>query len=218
MEITTVLTPYQKRLLEEFAKEKDLARRFYLTGGTALAQFYLKHRISLDLDFFTDKDFSLVLVTNFIDKMKVKLNLPKVIFETLFGRKIFYLKKNGEELHVEFTKYPFKRLADFKKVDNLIIDSILDIATNKLFAIFDRNEPKDFVDLYFLLPKFKLKRLVKGVEDKFGFKVEPLTLGAELLKVKKIVAIPKMFKKLTVKEMVLFFENEAKKLENEVFE
>lgn len=32
------------------------SRGFYLTGGTALSEFYLQHRYSDDLDFFTRKD------------------------------------------------------------------------------------------------------------------------------------------------------------------
>ena len=30
--------------------------KFYLTGGTALSRFYLNHRYSEDLDFFTNRD------------------------------------------------------------------------------------------------------------------------------------------------------------------
>jgi predicted nucleotidyltransferase component of viral defense system len=33
---------------------KTLDLPFYLTGGTALGRFYLNHRYSEDLDFFTD--------------------------------------------------------------------------------------------------------------------------------------------------------------------
>lgn len=46
------LTPIQKILLVEFEKIRE-ASFFYLTGGTALAEFYLGHRRSYDLDFFT---------------------------------------------------------------------------------------------------------------------------------------------------------------------
>jgi predicted nucleotidyltransferase component of viral defense system len=34
-------------------------RFFYLTGGTALAAYYLRHRLSEDLDFFAEKEFEL---------------------------------------------------------------------------------------------------------------------------------------------------------------
>jgi hypothetical protein len=47
-----LLTPIQQAFLTAFAELPDQAQ-FYLAGGTALAEFYLGHRTSFDLDFFT---------------------------------------------------------------------------------------------------------------------------------------------------------------------
>lgn len=47
------VTDLQKRILHRFSELPD-KEAFYLTGGTALSAFYLKHRKSNDLDFFTD--------------------------------------------------------------------------------------------------------------------------------------------------------------------
>jgi hypothetical protein len=47
-----VLTPQQKEILSFFSKIKD-SGYFLLTGGSALSEFYLGHRKSLDLDIFT---------------------------------------------------------------------------------------------------------------------------------------------------------------------
>ncbi len=44
------LTPLQRALLVSFFEHE---RRFYLTGGAALAGFYLRHRRTTDLDLFT---------------------------------------------------------------------------------------------------------------------------------------------------------------------
>jgi predicted nucleotidyltransferase component of viral defense system len=52
-----LLTRDQKDLLLRF-RDSPLCRRFYLTGGTALAAFYLHHRLSEDLDFFSENVFS----------------------------------------------------------------------------------------------------------------------------------------------------------------
>jgi len=44
---------------------------------------------------------------------------------------------------------------------------------NKLMALSDRREPKDFVDLYFAVksrPDLDLARLVQATESKFGVK------------------------------------------------
>src|SRR3990167_3026741 len=47
-----ILTPLQKTCLTTLFSDAWFRRYFYLTGGTALAAFYLYHRLSDDLDFF----------------------------------------------------------------------------------------------------------------------------------------------------------------------
>lgn len=54
----TVLNSFQRKVLQLF-KTSILSKKFYLSGGTALAEFYLKHRLSKDLDFFTQEELSL---------------------------------------------------------------------------------------------------------------------------------------------------------------
>ena len=49
-----ILTELQKRFLSEIAKS-SLRESFFLTGGTALSAFFLEHRLSEDLDFFTEE-------------------------------------------------------------------------------------------------------------------------------------------------------------------
>ena len=47
-----LLTPFQQQIVKGISKS-PLQDHFYLTGGSALAAFYLHHRYSLDLVFFT---------------------------------------------------------------------------------------------------------------------------------------------------------------------
>ena len=51
-----LLTSKQFDFLELAAQKKEIIKRFYLTGGSALAAFYLNHRVSKDLDFFSEKE------------------------------------------------------------------------------------------------------------------------------------------------------------------
>ena len=50
----TILKPWQKKVITLVDGEQKMAG-FYLTGGTALAAYYLRHRLSDDLDFFVSK-------------------------------------------------------------------------------------------------------------------------------------------------------------------
>ena len=63
----TILSAFQHKALILF-KTSDLTRKYYLSGGTALAEFYLQHRLSEDLDFFTQKEQDL-------DELKKIINL-----------------------------------------------------------------------------------------------------------------------------------------------
>jgi len=49
-----ILSDFQQAFLKLFASLPD-QERFYLTGGTALAEYYLGHRFSFDLDLFTSE-------------------------------------------------------------------------------------------------------------------------------------------------------------------
>lgn len=218
----TILTLDQQKVLDMFRTDKKLSEIFYLTGGTALAEFYLKHRLSDDLDFFTESDFPLTMVENFIGKLCSEMDW-EARFQKLYDRRMFFLKnskdKEAAELKIEFTRYPFTRLADFLITDGLRVDSLLDIGSNKLMAMIDRFEPKDFADLYFLLNgNFKLEELVEGVNKKFGFKIESLTLGSELMKAERISFLPTMAKELSVKTLKSFFVNLASKLRPRIVE
>lgn len=45
----TILTPAQRRVIAAVAGEPNL-QPFYLSGGTALAAYHLRHRLSDDLE------------------------------------------------------------------------------------------------------------------------------------------------------------------------
>ena len=53
----SILSQNQKDILAIISKDKLICDNFYLTGGTALAEFYLHHRLSEDLDFFSENEF-----------------------------------------------------------------------------------------------------------------------------------------------------------------
>lgn len=139
-----ILRPCQKRLLAAFASS-PLARSFYLSGGTALAAFHLGHRLSEDLDFFTEMDVPLEGLLEFLRGLE--MGVPE--YQHLFDRRIFLLPGASDgALKVEFTRYPFSRREAGLDVAGVRVDSLRDILANKLLALTERSEPKDFVDLY----------------------------------------------------------------------
>lgn len=164
------LTNHQKLALELLSKS-SLKNNFYWTGGTLLAYHYLHHRSSEDLDFFSDEKFSFNQIDPFIQELKKAGKFDKVDYQKSFDRHLFFFK-NGEILKIEFVYYNHEKKALGKKGNlyGVWIDSLIDIAANKTLALFDRNEPKDLFDIYFLIIKegFTPKKLLEMVSKKFG--------------------------------------------------
>ena len=51
-----LFTQEQKLIFDQIKNNQYLTDNFYFTGGTALSYFYLNHRYSEDMDFFSEKN------------------------------------------------------------------------------------------------------------------------------------------------------------------
>jgi len=212
-----ILKDWQKKATQFVASSGKLSA-FYLSGGTALAGYYLYHRVSDDLDFFSYEDIDLIFIHKIAENLKDVMGTSNLRFSRLYDRNQFFYVVNGSEYKVEFTNYPFPQLEKTNTFDGLKVDSELDIAVNKLLTVIDRFDPKDFVDLYFLFKKYSLENLRGGVEKKFGTKLDSITIGSSFSRVKNISALPKMIRDLSINELKDFFSAEAKKLSSEILE
>lgn len=217
----TILTKDQEKVLDLVSENSGIAKSFYLSGGTALAEFYLHHRYSDDLDLFTaSEDFPQFEVEKFAQAIKKAVGANDIAYRRLHDRRIFFFAKNKKELKIEFTYYPFHQIREAQDINGLKIDSLEDIAANKLMALFDRIEPKDFVDMYFILKKtdISLERILTNISKKFQFSLEPLTLGSEFAKVRTLKKLPRMKEPLSLEELKKFFEDIATGLQHKIFE
>lgn len=216
----SILTKNQKNILSIISKDILICNNFYLTGGTALAEFYLHHRLSEDLDFFSEGEFEPKDISVFLEKIKKEGKIDKVEFQQSFNRNLFFLSlTDGDKIKTEFTYFPFTRIEKKEKIGNLYIDSLLDIAVNKVFTIYQKPRSRDFIDLYFILQKDKsllLDDLIKKAQIKFDNYLDPIQLGSQYMKVKELKDFPRMI--IDIKESVWqdFFINEAKKLSNKI--
>lgn len=134
---------------------KTLNLPFYLTGGTALGRFYLNNRYSEDLDFFVNNNNNFKQQVDFISiQLKKKFNidiLRNIIYDD-FAR--FYIQDNDVTLKVEFVNDVEYRTGEPKKVSWGLIDTPINILSNKLSAIIGREEPKDIFDIIHLSLNF----------------------------------------------------------------
>jgi hypothetical protein len=204
------LNDAQRVFLERFC-ETDLADAFYLTGGTALSTFYLHHRDSLDLDLFSRRPFDAKAIIRFINAISEGAITPHRVHD----RYEFTVPLQGSALRVEFVHYDFDPVAK-SDVRYLCVgvDSLRDILANKLSAIIERTEPKDYVDVFFLLSRPELS-LTIGMEDcqkKFGWPGLNQVLQTSFLRVGALPDLPVTHPAVSTDELQTFFRDLAKTL------
>jgi predicted nucleotidyltransferase component of viral defense system len=214
----SVLNALQKEFLDLFIWNKGLTKRFYLSGGTALTEFYLNHRISEDLDFFSLDEFSLIPIQAFLKDISPKLHCSKIEYRNFMGLHTFFIHGEKEILKVDFNYYPFPLIEKGKNYGNLSVDSLHDIAVNKLQTIATQPRSRDFIDLYFIIQEtgWDINSLQKDARNKFDYFVDSLHLGSQFLQATELKDYPKMIKSLKEKEWQDFFLNEARKLKEEI--
>ena len=211
-----ILTEKQQLIFDEIKNSKYITENFYFTGGTALASVYLHHRLSEDLDFFSQEKLDTIAILNLITEWSKKLGL-KVESQEMEVVRIFNLEfGDKEKLKIDFGYYPYKRIEEGQVYESVQVDSLLDIAVNKLQTIHQRNEVKDFVDLYFLLKKFTVWDLMEGVRIKFRIELDPYTISADCLKIESFENLPVMLKPRTLENLKSFYKDLAKKLGSKV--
>ncbi len=132
----SILKQHHRDFLELVLKEPYLLKRFYWTGGTVLSEFYLQHRESEDIDLFSEKEeIHLPSINKFIGIAGKKLGASEIVHRQYIGLHTYIFKLPKVELKVDFNYYPFPRLDRRNKWKSLEIDSLKDIAVNKIQTI-----------------------------------------------------------------------------------
>lgn len=204
-----ILTDNQKLLLARFGAS-HLRDSFYLTGGTALSAIYLQHRLSEDVDFFAENDFAIEDILAFVKSLP---GVQTTQYERKYDRRIFLLQcANAPVMKVEFTRYPFSRVEAGPVVDGIQFDSLQDILVNKLMAMTDRSESKDYIDVYCAFttrPELDLEKLIDQTTVKFGVKGVRYILSGRFLQPPPW-GVLSMRSQLDKEDMTRFYSQQAK--------
>ncbi len=135
-----------------------IASGFYLAGGTALA-LQLGHRESIDLDWFSGKNF---------DSSSIKKILAGLGKFELIGESEGTINGVLDDIRVSFFYYDYELLFPLIGFENINLADERDIAAMKIDAVSSRGSKKDFIDVYFLLEKYHLGELIDFFEQKFS--------------------------------------------------
>lgn len=171
------VTPQLRESLELLMNMQSLTM-FRLVGGTSLS-LQLGHRISIDIDLFTDVEYGL------IDTIAIKNELQKTftivenaddLNSTALGYTLYCGNEPDNTIKVDLF-YTDSYIFPVKNIDNLRLASIQEIAAMKMLAICNGLRKKDYWDIHELMNHFSLKDMIG-----WGIQRHPYELNFDLLK------------------------------------
>ena len=205
--MSKVLTPFQVKFLDIFFRQEE-SNEFFLTGGTALAEYYLTHRYSDDLDLFTTSKEALISMDNRMPEVVRSLHLQIVNHRRIgdFSGYILQDLNTSEGLKIDLVKDIEVQFGTKRKIGTYTIDSIENISSNKVCTILSRTEVKDFVDLYFLIKENYItldKAIEMGKEKDLG--LEKFILAGLFRQADHFETLPRMIKPLALETLRNFY-------------
>ena len=174
------INPEQRNILINLFKNETIRRDFFLTGGTALSVFYLHHRVSNDLDIFTINEpkfgeIEFELKNSWKEGLVTLRMAPYILSLDIMGIKV-------DLVHDHFSFDDEKVIQQLDEDNTIVVDSLNNIVSNKLCTLVSRQEPKDFIDFYFI-DKMKLldfDTIYRGAQKKEGLFDDPQMLAYQI--------------------------------------
>lgn len=151
------IQPTTLELLKRIMADKQLPA-FRLVGGTSLA-LQMGHRLSVDLDLFTDETFDEVNVREYLE-YNYNFQLDFIARETLKG--------TIQDVVVDCIAHKYAWIRPCIEIDGIRLVSLEDLCAMKLNAISNSGTRiKDFIDLAYLSTQFSLTQMLEFYEEKY---------------------------------------------------
>jgi len=225
----------QKELLKAFSKK---AKSFALTGGTALELYYLNHRFSVDLDFFSPKYSAKeieIIAGSFREHCGAKVKMENEFIAPSRAKVRFYsaaLKGLESPIKIDFAEDVIFEKPDIEKFKDVRVYSVENIYLQKITTITGtrmqtdetgrefmkgRREARDAFDVYLLSKKIKpLHVFLEGLSSHIqrGIIDWYQTFSRHELKM-GLLDLDIYDKKFDAREMIIYIECEIKKFMKE---
>ena len=151
--------PHTFSVLNQLMEMPEL-QDFALVGGTALSLLY-GHRMSIDLDFFSNKPFENMEIVDALQK-KFGASFDNRSTNPRFGIFCFV-----DEVKVDIVRHPHPMIRPELVVDGIRMFSTEDIIAMKVQAILGRGKKKDFWDVAELLKHYSIVDFINLHKEKY---------------------------------------------------
>jgi len=159
------ITAFQKEVLISLANISDMSY-FYLTGGTALAEFFFGHRRSYDLDFFTHEEGLIIPFSRIVESyLRSKYTLHIIRRFGSFLELEVQRESDIVRLHFAYDS-PFRFEESEPSEFGIKVNDYKDLIVDKLLTFFGRWQPRDAIDLFFILKNESIDTLLEMAKEK----------------------------------------------------
>ena len=148
---------------------EEVFSEFRLVGGTSLS-LQLGHRISVDIDLFTDAEYGSIdfkKIENYLNN-----NFPFVEYfsdvPVAFGKSYQIGKNRNESVKLDIF-YTDNFIKDFISVDEIRLATIEEIVAMKLDVIQRGGRKKDFWDIHELFEKFTFREMLSLHKQRYPY-------------------------------------------------
>ena len=157
---TETVEPHTFSILKQLMEMPEL-KDFSLVGGTALSLLY-GHRLSVDLDLFSNKLFDNEVIVDVLEK-KFKQSFVNRSTNPRFG--IFCFIDN---VKIDIIRHPHTLIRPQLNIDCIRMVSTEDIIAMKVQAILGRGKKKYFWDIAELLQHFSVADFIQFHKEKYA--------------------------------------------------
>lgn len=184
----------------KLVSDNPTIKNSYLVGGTALA-LQIGHRISVDLDFFTQEELE-------EDVLSINLSQLKEFAEEGKSWRTIWGKIGETKFSLFYYKYPL--LAPKTPFSGINLASLQDVSAMKIHALASRGTKRDFIDLYFLKDLYSIDEMLEFYDRKYGDlddKIYHIIRSFDYFDDAEVDPMPKMLKKVLWEDVKSYFHN-----------
>jgi predicted nucleotidyltransferase component of viral defense system len=174
------VSPLLEEILIDLMAE-ELFNPFRLVGGTALS-LQINHRMSVDIDLFTDAEYGSIDFKEIRDFLEDKYpycsyrSIDNVAFGTYFD--VGTSKDNFVKIDIYYTDdFVFDSIIE----ENIRMASLKEIIAMKLNVIVANGRKKDFWDLHYFLNKYSLSEMISFFEKRYPYNDNSETIKTKIL-------------------------------------
>jgi predicted nucleotidyltransferase component of viral defense system len=156
---TETVEPHTLSVLNKLMQMPEL-QGFALVGGTALSLLY-GHRMSVDLDLFSNKPFENIEIINALEKTFGSA------FDNRSSNPRFGIFCFVDEVKIDIVRHPHPLIRPQFELEGIRMFSTEDIVAMKVQAILGRAKKKDFWDVAELLKHYSVSDFINFHKEKY---------------------------------------------------